>query len=867
MSSGGRVLWWVLAAVGVLLQGLVGCGSRYQVAQQGGGEAPAVASGASDQAVAPAESKPAQNASAEPRPQESERGTGEGGGGLFRAIFEPLLSAAGGDKQADQSPSEKAVAAKSSDVAAGVGEGLARSARSPKPAASPEQATEMAGASAAPSNIPPIVDAASATPPSGSPLSPSADQSPAAPVVPDPTATARGLFTQWQLGQRVDLLAVLNRSWHVLGPKWHIEPTNIVSPDPSSFTGPNPRAVLLMPCTVPREFRWTVVAERVSGRESLNLFFALPNNRRTMVVLEGSSSRASGLSLVDGMPADRNETTYKGQLFSPGTPVTIVLAVRQNLIQVTCDGKKIIDFRGDQTRLTLDQRTWGLIPFNRLGLAIQGGTVFRITKLELEPLSTEIMGPPALTFAGGGPKPGLTWPEGPPGPPRPPFAGPMRPPFMRPVPPGAGDARPRQAPSTLPSPPEARGVPTPSPSLEAAGMPAPSRPGPDSAAARPLPPPVDVPAAVSGRQDAVCLVEQALANGTGFVIAKNLVATNAHVMEGGFLDEVKLHFSTPSAVTYKPKAIVYENVPEDLCFLEVAEIDRAPIPLVADNTVPRGQKVFIIGNPSIAPGMTARNTIGAGTVTTVMHIEGFDFYQIDGNVNPGSSGGPALSERGELVGVISMKAEDRVAETIRNELRRLDEKFRAESQQARGVGIAYSIPIVRVRAAMAQASKATEATKRQNLVLHHSRSLFQRAAVVAVYHTLRLEANVPQQVRDQAWKIRTAPRRFGPRPEEIELMPSPEAHRLAKLLETQEAREAIRTAGRGLKERLEQLQQYEEADASVIENLQRLLETAEKAEEAASNPPKSYQRFVETLKGLRNSLKRTLPPLAERLEP
>lgn len=487
--------------------------------------------------------------------------------------------------------------------------------------------------------------------------------------------------------------------------------------------------------------------------------------------------------------------------------------------------------------------------------------MFRITKLELEPLSTEIVGPPGVPFASSGPRWASLSPEGPPASR---FAGPMRPPGGRPDSPGGGGVR--HGPPLGPSMPPGMGrAPASPPSSGMGPVSGPTSPTQASTPA-PLPPPVEVPAAVSGKQDAVCLVEHPLAGGTGFVIAKNLVATNAHVMEAAFLDEIKLHFSTPSAVTYKPKAIVYENVPEDLCLLEI-EVDRSPIPLVGDDNVPRGQKVFIIGNPSIAPGMTARNTIGAGTVTTVMHIEGFDFYQIDGNVNPGSSGGPALNDRGELVGIISMKAEDRVAEAIRGELRRLDERFRAESEQGRGVGIAYSIPIVRVRTALGEAGKATEASKRKTLLLHHTRSLFQRAAAVAVYHALRLEANVPQQVRDQAWKIRTAPKRPGvPRFEEVELLSPAEAQRLARLLNDKEARESIRTAGKGLKDRLEQLGQQEGADPEVVENLRRLLETGEKAEEAASNPPKTFQRFAETVKAVRNSLQRTIPPLAERLE-
>ena len=850
-----RFLWWVWLAVMGMFVGVLGCGSRYEPAPQAGGEAPAAASAATSPSSTPAESAAKQAAPSEVSGA-SDKKVQESGGGLFRAFFEPLLSASGSGTPAGQAAAAQSGSAKPGDVAAARGgSGSGSAGASAGQSASPSPPGTAAAAPTAPASGSIPGQAPSSNPSAGS------EQLSALPGAGGPPF-GRTLFNQWQLGQRVDLISLLNRSQEMIGPRWRVEPASIVSPDPAEFSDATVRSVLLMPCTVPSEFRWTVVAERLSGRESLNLFFALPHNRRTMVILEGFGSQASGLNLLDNTTADSNASTYRGQLFFPGKPTTIALVVRRNAVQVTCDGKDIIDFRGDETRMSLDQRIWGMIPFNRIGLAIYGPSVFRISKLELEPLSTEIVGPPGMPFSYSGPRAAFLAPGGPPASR---FGRPMRPPGGRPDLAGGGGAQRGSVPG--PSMPPARVPrPGPAPSPEIGSVAGMSAPGEASAPA-PLPPPVEVPAVVSGKQDGVCLVEHPLAGGTGFVIAKNLVATNAHVMEGAFLEEVKLHFSTPSAVTYKPKAIVYENVPEDLCLLEV-EVDRSPIPLVADDIVPRGQRVFIIGNPSIAPGMTARNTIGAGTVSTVMHIEGFDFYQIDGNVNPGSSGGPALNDRGELVAIISMKAEDRVAQTIRDELRRLDEKFRAESEQGRGVGIAYSIPIVRVRTALAEAAKATEASKRKNSVLHHSRSLFQRATAVAVFNALRLEANVPQQVRDQAWKIRTAPRRPGvPRVEEVELMPANEANRLARLLDDKEVREGIRTAGKGLKERLDQLAQQQDADPEVIENLGRLLEAAEKAEEAAANPPKTYQRFAETIKGLRTSLKRTIPPLAERLEP
>lgn len=359
MSSSDRFLWWTLPAIAVMLHGLLGCGSRYEPAPQGGGEAPAVASAPSPRASSAAESGSsgaAESASKQGSPSGSAASAeraGEDGGGLFRALLEPILSASGAGKPAGDAATQQP---------GGAGAGSAAAGQSSPP--SPGAPAPTAGTPAAPSNPPAGGDAA------GSLASAGPEQLGAAPPGPGGPATERTLFSNWRLGERLDLIAGLNRSWQVIGPRWRIEPTGIVSPDPAGFVGSPTRAVLLMPCTVPSEFRWTVVAERLSGQESLNLFFALPNNRRTMVVLEGFGSQASGLNLLDGLTADRNATTYRGPVFVAGKPTAIELLVRRNLIQVSCDGKSIIDFRGDEARLSLDQRIWGPLPWNRMGLAI-----------------------------------------------------------------------------------------------------------------------------------------------------------------------------------------------------------------------------------------------------------------------------------------------------------------------------------------------------------------------------------------------------------------------------------------------------------------------------------------------------------------
>ncbi|HUT93700.1 MAG TPA: hypothetical protein VMY37_29825 [Thermoguttaceae bacterium] len=176
----------------------------------------------------------------------------------------------------------------------------------------------------------------------------------------------------------VDLLKVIDPARHGLRGQWTSEGSDLISPKESLAT-------LFIPYDVPREYRLTVAAERISGSAGLNLGLVV-GGRQTMVVLEGYGKKWNGLSLVDGVGADRNETRRQGIVFREGEPCTIVCSVRRLGVRVTCDGETIIDWTGDPERLSLDKRYWPNVPQNRLAVGTWAGVVLRISKLEIEPL-------------------------------------------------------------------------------------------------------------------------------------------------------------------------------------------------------------------------------------------------------------------------------------------------------------------------------------------------------------------------------------------------------------------------------------------------------------------------------------------------
>lgn len=145
------------------------------------------------------------------------------------------------------------------------------------------------------------------------------------------------------------------------------------------------RSILSFPFKPPRNYRWRVIVERVKGVGGINLVITV-GDRQTMVVLEGFREKlASGLNTVSGRTADVNETTWRGRIFSTGTPTTIVCTVEGPNVRVACDGQEIINWSGAETALALDRRYWANVPPERLAVAIYDSSVlWRVSDSTLE---------------------------------------------------------------------------------------------------------------------------------------------------------------------------------------------------------------------------------------------------------------------------------------------------------------------------------------------------------------------------------------------------------------------------------------------------------------------------------------------------
>jgi hypothetical protein len=130
------------------------------------------------------------------------------------------------------------------------------------------------------------------------------------------------------------------------------------------------------------------------------------------------------------------------------------------------------------------------------------------------------------------------------------------------------------------------------------------------------------------------------AQGSGFFIAPNLVATNLHVMKRASQGYVK---SVTEDVTYKITEVQAFSLKRDICVLYLADAKGRPLPTSKDDAVV-GEDILVAGNPE---GLEA--TFSKGIVSAIRLQAGL--LQIDAPISPGSSGGPVVNKHGEVIGL------------------------------------------------------------------------------------------------------------------------------------------------------------------------------------------------------------------------
>jgi S1-C subfamily serine protease len=145
--------------------------------------------------------------------------------------------------------------------------------------------------------------------------------------------------------------------------------------------------------------------------------------------------------------------------------------------------------------------------------------------------------------------------------------------------------------------------------------------------------------------------------GTGWVLARERVVTNAHVVAAVRDPQVRIG---GEGRRYAARVVVFDPV-RDLAVLAVPGLPAPPLRLGQD--LGRGDAAVVAGFPLDGP-----YRLDSARVREVVTARGEDIYgrrpstrqvySLYATVQPGNSGGPLLSASGEVVGVIFAKSLD-----------------------------------------------------------------------------------------------------------------------------------------------------------------------------------------------------------------
>ena len=140
-----------------------------------------------------------------------------------------------------------------------------------------------------------------------------------------------------------------------------------------------------------------------------------------------------------------------------------------------------------------------------------------------------------------------------------------------------------------------------------------------------------------------------LEQGSGFVVARNRVVTNYHVVAGSTSASVVFSDGSIATVT----AVIAGSAPKDLVIIEVETGDRSPLALGNELQLKEGESIYAIGAPK---GLAT--SLSNGLVSAFRQDEGQFLIQITASIAPGSSGGPLLNTQGQVVGITTSRLKD-----------------------------------------------------------------------------------------------------------------------------------------------------------------------------------------------------------------
>ena len=131
--------------------------------------------------------------------------------------------------------------------------------------------------------------------------------------------------------------------------------------------------------------------------------------------------------------------------------------------------------------------------------------------------------------------------------------------------------------------------------------------------------------------------------GSGFFVTPNLIVTNFHVIEDASIIAYK---RVGQVQVHAIKSVRDVDATYDLAILEVPSTRVSPLYIGDSNSVRKGETVYVAGSPHGFEG-----TFSDGTLSAIRRDFDINLLQITAPVSSGSSGGPVLNAKAEVIGV------------------------------------------------------------------------------------------------------------------------------------------------------------------------------------------------------------------------
>ena len=136
---------------------------------------------------------------------------------------------------------------------------------------------------------------------------------------------------------------------------------------------------------------------------------------------------------------------------------------------------------------------------------------------------------------------------------------------------------------------------------------------------------------------------QPLSLGSGFFVRDGEIASNLHVIEGAGRGYAKL---IGEKTKYDIEGITAIDAERDLVVLKISAPSSPTLSLGDSDAVQVGESVYAVGNPQGLEG-----TFSQGIISSIREVGADKLLQITAPISPGSSGGPVLNGKGEVIGV------------------------------------------------------------------------------------------------------------------------------------------------------------------------------------------------------------------------